>query len=87
MPQAHFLGLTIPDAQLHWHEAAQHYEIGPIDWSEFHAVLKGNGPCNRERLEARRAAHAEGQWVRDAATAHAEKQRARSGERSEVRQA
>ena len=87
VPQAHFLGLTIPDAQLHWHEAAQHYEIGPIDWSEFHAVLKGNGPCNTERLEARRAAHAQGQWVRDAATAHAEKQRARSGERSEVRQA
>ena len=87
VPQAHFLGLTIPDAQLHWHEAAQHYEIGPIDWSEFHAVLKGNGPCNRERLEARRAAHAQGQWVRDAATAHAEKQRARSGERREVRQA
>jgi ring-1,2-phenylacetyl-CoA epoxidase subunit PaaA len=81
VPQAHFLGLTIPDVQLHWDEAAQHYEIGPIDWSEFHAVLKGNGPCNRERLKARRAAHAQGQWVRDAAAAHAEKQRARAGER------
>jgi ring-1,2-phenylacetyl-CoA epoxidase subunit PaaA len=87
VPQAHFLGLTIPDAQLHWDEATQHYEIGPIDWSEFHAVLKGNGPCNRERLEARRAAHVQGQWVRDAAAAHADKQRARAGERREVRQA
>jgi ring-1,2-phenylacetyl-CoA epoxidase subunit PaaA len=87
VPQAHFLGLTIPDVQLHWDEAAQHYEIGPIDWSEFHAVLKGNGPCNRERLEARRAAHTQGQWVRDAAAAHAEKQHARAQRAPGVRQA
>jgi ring-1,2-phenylacetyl-CoA epoxidase subunit PaaA len=78
VPQAHFLGLTIPDDELHWDEAAQHYRIGPIDWSEFQAVLKGNGPCNRERLEARRRAHEAGRWVREAATAHAERQRARS---------
>jgi ring-1,2-phenylacetyl-CoA epoxidase subunit PaaA len=71
VPQAQFLGLTIPDPQLRWDEAAQHFAIGPIDWSEFHAVLKGNGPCNRERLEARRAAHAAGEWVREAAAAHA----------------
>jgi ring-1,2-phenylacetyl-CoA epoxidase subunit PaaA len=77
VPQAHFLGLTIPDNELRWDEAAQHYQIGPIDWSEFHAVLKGNGPCNRERLEARRAAHEAGAWVRAAATAHAAKERAR----------
>jgi ring-1,2-phenylacetyl-CoA epoxidase subunit PaaA len=77
VPQAHFLGLTIPDPELHWDEGAQHYHFGAIDWSEFHAVLKGNGPCNRERLEARRAAHAAGGWVREAAAAHAEKERLR----------
>ena len=71
VPQAHFLGLTIPDDELHWDEDAQHYRVGAIDWSEFHAVLKGNGPCNRERLEARRRAHEAGRWVREAALAHA----------------
>ncbi len=75
VPQAHFLGLTIPDPQLQLDEATGHYRIGAIDWSEFQAVLKGNGPCNRERLEARRAAHAAGQWVREAAAAHAQKTR------------
>jgi ring-1,2-phenylacetyl-CoA epoxidase subunit PaaA len=78
VPQAKFLGLTIPDAQLAFDEASQHYHIGPIDWSEFSAVLKGHGPCNRERLEARRRAHEEGRWVREAAAAHAEKERRRS---------
>jgi ring-1,2-phenylacetyl-CoA epoxidase subunit PaaA len=77
VPQAHFLGLTIPDNQLRWDEATQHYQIGPINWQEFHAVLKGNGPCNRERLEARRAAHAAGAWVREAAAAHAAKRAGR----------
>jgi ring-1,2-phenylacetyl-CoA epoxidase subunit PaaA len=75
VPQAHFLGLTIPDDELHWDEAAQHYRVGAIDWSEFQAVLKGNGPCNRERLEARQRAHEAGRWVREAATAHAERAR------------
>jgi ring-1,2-phenylacetyl-CoA epoxidase subunit PaaA len=78
VPQAHFLGLTIPDGELRWDEATQHYRVGAIDWSEFQAVLKGNGPCNRERLEARRAAHAAGRWVREAAAAHAAKERARA---------
>jgi len=78
VPQAHFLGLTIPDNELHWDEATQHYQSGPIDWSEFHAVLAGNGPCNRERLEARRAAHESGRWVREAAAAHAAKERSRA---------
>jgi ring-1,2-phenylacetyl-CoA epoxidase subunit PaaA len=73
VPQAHFLGLTIPDNELHWDEATQHYRAGPIDWSEFHAVLKGNGPCNRERLDARRRAHEAGRWVREAAAAHAQR--------------
>ncbi|HYM43965.1 MAG TPA: 1,2-phenylacetyl-CoA epoxidase subunit PaaA [Steroidobacteraceae bacterium] len=74
VPQAQFLELTIPDPQLRWDEAAQHFRIGPIDWSEFQAVLQGNGPCNRERLEARRAAHRAGEWVREAAAAYAAKQ-------------
>jgi ring-1,2-phenylacetyl-CoA epoxidase subunit PaaA len=78
VPQAHFLGLTIPDDELHWDEAAQRYRVGPIDWSEFYAVLKGNGPCNRERLEARQRAHEAGRWVREAAAAHAERERSRS---------
>ncbi len=77
VPQAQFLGLRIPDPNLRWDEAAQHYEFGAIDWSEFQSVLKGNGPCNRERLEARRSAHTAGAWVREAAAAHAEKQRER----------
>jgi ring-1,2-phenylacetyl-CoA epoxidase subunit PaaA len=77
VPQAHFLGLTIPDNELHWDESTQHYRFGAIDWSEFQAVLKGNGPCNRERLEARRRAHEAGRWVREAAAAHAERQRGR----------
>jgi len=78
VPQAHFLGLTIPDAQLRWDAPTQHYLGGPIDWSEFNAVLKGNGPCNRERLQARRTAWDSGRWVREAASAHAEKLAART---------
>ena len=74
-PQAQFLGLAIPDRELRWDPGTQHYLIGPIDWNEFHAVLKGNGPCNRERLEARRAADEGGRWVREAAAAHAAKER------------
>jgi ring-1,2-phenylacetyl-CoA epoxidase subunit PaaA len=77
-PQADFLGLEIPDAALKWNETTQHYDFGTIDWTEFQNVLKGNGPCNRERIEARRKAHEEGAWVREAALAHAAKQRARA---------
>jgi ring-1,2-phenylacetyl-CoA epoxidase subunit PaaA len=73
VPQAEFLGLSVPDPELRFDEAAGHYVHGPIDWSEFHAVLKGDGPCNRERLAARRAAHDAGRWVREAAAAYAEK--------------
>jgi ring-1,2-phenylacetyl-CoA epoxidase subunit PaaA len=77
-PQAEFLDLRIPDPELRWDAGTQHYRSGEIDWSEFHAVLKGNGPCNRERLEARRKAHEQGRWVREAAAAHARKQNARA---------
>ena len=77
VPQAEHLGLTIPDPDLKWNAERGHYDFGEIDWSEFYAVLKGNGPCNRERLQARRDAHAQGAWVRDAMAAYAEKQDAR----------
>ncbi len=80
VPQADFLGLKAPDAALKWNDATRHYDFGVIDWSEFNNVLKGNGPCNRERLEARRRAWDEGQWVRDAATAHAGKQKRRAAQ-------
>jgi ring-1,2-phenylacetyl-CoA epoxidase subunit PaaA len=70
--------IDITDAHLRLDAASGHYEIGPIDWSEFHAVLKGHGPCNHERLAARRAAHAAGAWVREAAAAHAAKLAARA---------
>ena len=73
VPQAEFLGLRIPDPDLKWDESTQHYLTGPIDWSEFKAVLKGNGPCNQERLQARRTAHEAGSWVREAAAAYAAK--------------
>ena len=77
VPQAEFLGLRVPDPQLRWDEESQHYRFGTIDWSEFQQILAGNGPCNRERVEARRRAHDGGRWVRDAAMAHAEKRRQR----------
>jgi len=78
VPQANFLGLTLPDPKLRWNPAENRHEFGAIDWSEFDRVLKGNGPCNSERLGARRSAHADGAWVREAATAYAAKQRRRS---------
>ncbi len=73
VPQGHFLGLTFPDEQLRLNEATGHWEFGPIDWAEFRRVLAGDGPCNRERLAARRRAHEEGAWVREAALAYAAK--------------
>jgi ring-1,2-phenylacetyl-CoA epoxidase subunit PaaA len=78
VPQAHFLGLTVPDPDLRLDEATGHWRFGAIDWAEFKAVLAGNGPCNRQRLANRRKAHAEGAWVREAALAHAEKRRMRA---------
>ncbi len=75
VPQAQHLGLQVPDPDLH-HDG-EHWVSGEIDWTEFYAVMSGNGPCNRERLEARRRAHDEGAWVREAASAYAAKQRAK----------
>jgi len=71
--QIKVLGMTLPDADLKWNEDRNHYDFGEIDWNEFWSVVKGNGPCNKERLEARNKAHAEGAWVREAAMAYAEK--------------
>jgi ring-1,2-phenylacetyl-CoA epoxidase subunit PaaA len=72
--QAEVIGLTIPDPELKWNEATQHYDWGAIDWNEFNNVVAGNGPCNKERLVARNKSHAEGAWVREAALAYAAKQ-------------
>jgi ring-1,2-phenylacetyl-CoA epoxidase subunit PaaA len=77
VPQGHHIGLTFPDAELRLDEATGHWRYGAIDWEEFRQVLAGNGPCNRERLRARQAAHENGAWVREAALAHAAKRRAR----------
>jgi ring-1,2-phenylacetyl-CoA epoxidase subunit PaaA len=75
--QVKVLGMTLPDADLKWNEERKHYDFGEINWEEFWNVVKGNGPCNKQRLEARNKAHAEGAWVREAAVAHAEKKAAR----------
>ena len=74
-PQADYLGLTVPDPDLHWNEDRGAYDFGAIDWDEFHQVLQGNGPCNAQRMAARRKAHEDGAWVREAAAAHAEKRK------------
>jgi ring-1,2-phenylacetyl-CoA epoxidase subunit PaaA len=76
VPQAQFLGLTVPDPELRYDDTSGHWSFGEPDWDEFMSVVKGNGPCNAERLGNRRKAHEDGAWVREAAAAHAEKQRA-----------
>ena len=78
VPQAEFLGLRVPDPDLRWNAAGGRYDFGAPDWDEFYAVVRGNGPCNRERLQARRRAHDDGAWVREAAVAHARKRAARA---------
>jgi ring-1,2-phenylacetyl-CoA epoxidase subunit PaaA len=78
VPQAHFLGLRIPDDELSYDEGSGHWRFGEPDWEEFRRVLAGDGPCNAERLERRTQAHAEGAWVREAAEAYAAKQQERS---------
>ena len=78
VPQAEYLGLTLPDPYLKWNEARGHYDFGEINWEEFYQVIAGNGPCNHERLNARVKAHEDGAWVREAALAYAAKHRQRS---------
>lgn len=78
--QAEYLGLTIPDPDLKWNEETGHYEFGEIDWTEFNEVVKGNGPCNKERVAAKQKAWSEGEWVREAAVAYAEKQKEKAAQ-------
>ncbi|MCZ2223822.1 MAG: 1,2-phenylacetyl-CoA epoxidase subunit A [Chitinophagales bacterium] len=76
--QVKVLGMTLPDPDLKWNEKRLHYDFGEINWEEFWNVVNGNGPCNKQRLNARRKAHEDGAWVRDAATAYAEKRNKQS---------
>lgn len=78
VPQAELIGLTIPDKDLKFNEEKNGYDFGAINWDEFWEVVKGNGPCNEERLRARVEAHEKGQWVREAAAAYALKQQQKS---------
>jgi ring-1,2-phenylacetyl-CoA epoxidase subunit PaaA len=72
--QAEYLNISIPDKNLKWNESKQGYDFSAPDWEEFKNVVKGNGICNKERLEARNKAHKDGEWVREAAAAYAKKQ-------------
>ncbi|UOQ55305.1 1,2-phenylacetyl-CoA epoxidase subunit PaaA [Hymenobacter cellulosivorans] len=83
VPQAEFLGLTVPDPALKWNETKKGYDFGDVNWEEFWNVVKGNGMCNKDRLGARVKAHEEGAWVREAALAHAKKR----AERAEIQAA
>ena len=82
VPQAEYLGLTIPDNDLVWNEDRGHYDFGEINWNEFYDVVKGNGPCNKERVAHHVKAHEDGAWVREAASAFAEKQATRKNKES-----
>jgi ring-1,2-phenylacetyl-CoA epoxidase subunit PaaA len=82
VPQAHYIGLEIPDPELTYDEETGHWRTGLIDWEEFKRVIAGHGPCNRERVETRRKAWEDGAWVREAALAHAEKRKARKAARA-----
>lgn len=79
--QVKVLGLTLPDTQIQFNEATKKWDHAPLDWEEFKEVLAGRGPCNAQRLERRRSAHEEGAWVREAATAYAEKQAAKNAQK------
>src|ERR671910_789205 len=78
VPQAEFLGLTVPDADLKWNEEKGGYDFGEVDWDEFYAVVRGEGPVAKERMKARRDAWDDGAWVRDAAAAYEAKRSARA---------
>ncbi len=78
VPQAEVLGLSVPDPNLKWNEERGHYDFSEIDWDEFWRVVKGDGPCNAQRMRKRIAAHEKGAWVREAAQAYADKQAQRN---------
>ncbi len=80
VPQAELLGLTVPDENLRFNEETGHYEFSEINWDEFWQVVNGNGPCNKERIDARRAAKENGAWVSEAASAYAKKRASRRSE-------
>jgi ring-1,2-phenylacetyl-CoA epoxidase subunit PaaA len=82
VPQAEILGLSLPDPELRWNEERGHYNFGPIDWDELYRVVRGDGPCNRQRMAHRVAAHENGRWVREAALAHEAKRAARTGRKA-----
>ncbi len=84
VPQAEILGVTLPDENLRWNDETQEYDMSPIDWTEFHEVLAGRGPMNSERLRARREAHEDGAWVREAAAEYARKQATRERDEREA---
>ena len=84
VPQAQILGVTLPDPDLKWNEARGHHDYGAIDWDEFWATVNGDGPCNKERLDTRIKAFQQGQWVRDAALAYAQKRAARANAAKEA---
>lgn len=73
IPELHALGLSVPDPILNFEEESGNWVHGPIDWGEFQRVIHGKGPCNKERMEARRQAHEDGRWVREALVAYAQK--------------
>lgn len=81
--QAKLIGLTVPDPELKWNEETGHYDYGKIDWTEFWNVVKGNGPCNKQRIETRQSAWEQGAWVRDAAMAYGKKREARKQKAAE----
>lgn len=74
IPQAELIGLKVPDKNAIWNSDTNHYDSSDLDWDEFWNVIKGNGPCNKQRLSHHKKAHADGLWVRDAAQAYAKKQ-------------
>jgi len=82
--QIKVLNMTLPDPKLKWNEQTGHYDFGEIDWTEFWNVVKGNGPCNKQRLEARRKAWQDGAWVREAASVYAEKRKARQQKEKQI---
>ena len=87
VPQAELIGLTIPDPDLKWNTVKEGYDYGAINWDEFWQVVKGHGPCNKDRLAARVKAHEDGAWVREASMAYAEKQEQRKLNQIEVKTA
>ena len=80
--QTKILGLEVPDKDLKWNEERGHYDFGKIDWEEFWNVVKGNGPCNKQRLETRKKAWEAGAWVREAATAYSEKRKKKAEQKA-----